>query len=170
MDAIQSFMFYLSKRDIMQIIHKIDDFLFILFPGIWDKDNEELVKKIEEFYTYSVFKPKVSIKDGLIIVDIDTPAIISQESDYRKVVSLSEQGKFAEAKPVLNKLIDINPTVSEYHRIKGQILSEEGNHDEAINCLIDSLRWDSKKCLGTCDDGKCVLKVQKRYNDCFEIL
>ena len=26
----------------------------------------------------------------------------------------------------------------------GQILSEEGNHDEAIDCLIDALRWDSK--------------------------
>jgi tetratricopeptide (TPR) repeat protein len=26
----------------------------------------------------------------------------------------------------------------------GQILSEEGDQDEAINCLIDALRWDSK--------------------------
>ena len=26
----------------------------------------------------------------------------------------------------------------------GQILSDEGNQEEAINCLIDALRWDSK--------------------------
>ena len=26
----------------------------------------------------------------------------------------------------------------------GQILSDEGNQDEAINCLIDALRWDSR--------------------------
>ncbi|MDZ4793755.1 MAG: tetratricopeptide repeat protein [Bacteroidota bacterium] len=26
----------------------------------------------------------------------------------------------------------------------GQILSDEGDQEEAINCLIDALRWDSK--------------------------
>jgi Tfp pilus assembly protein PilF len=77
-------------------------------------------------------------------VDIDTPSIISQENDYKRTISFCEQGKFSEAKPILKKLIEKNPTNSEYHRIMGQILSDEGNQEEAINCLIDSLRWDSK--------------------------
>ncbi|MBK8669134.1 MAG: hypothetical protein IPN89_06580 [Saprospiraceae bacterium] len=54
------------------------------------------------------------------------------------------KGKYADAKPILKKLIEKNPAISEYHRIMGQILSDEGDQDEAINCLIDSLRWDSK--------------------------
>ncbi|MHB1195630.1 MAG: tetratricopeptide repeat protein [Lutibacter sp.] len=59
-------------------------------------------------------------------------------------MALCEKGNYAEAKPILTKLIEQNPTNSEYHRIMGQILSDEGDREEAINCLIDALRWDSK--------------------------
>ncbi len=45
---------------------------------------------------------------------------------------------------MLEKLIKKNPTVSEYHRILGQIYSDEGRQEDAINCLIDALRWDPK--------------------------
>ncbi|HQT92111.1 MAG TPA: tetratricopeptide repeat protein, partial [Candidatus Kryptobacter bacterium] len=49
-----------------------------------------------------------------------------------------------EAKDLLDELLASNPTNSEYHRVYGQILSMEGNQDEAINQLIDALRWDPK--------------------------
>ncbi len=77
-------------------------------------------------------------------IDIDTPTILSQEADYHKTVALCEKGKYPEAKQILENLIHKNPANSEYHRIMGQILSEEGDQDGAINCLIDALRWDSK--------------------------
>ena len=77
-------------------------------------------------------------------IEIDTTSIISQEADYKKAVALCEKGNYNEAKPILQKLIEKNPTISEYHRILGQILSDEGDQEEAINCLIDALRWDSK--------------------------
>ena len=70
--------------------------------------------------------------------------ILSQDTNLKKAVRLCEQGKFSEAKPILKTLIAQNPSHSEYHRILGQILSDEGHQDEAINCLIDALRWDSK--------------------------
>lgn len=59
-------------------------------------------------------------------------------------VALCEKGKYSEAKKLLDDLIKKNPTNSEYHRIYGQILSEEGAQAEAINSSIDALRWDSK--------------------------
>ena len=59
-------------------------------------------------------------------------------------MALCEKGKYAEAKSILQNLIQKNPTNSEYHRIMGQILSDEGDQEEAINYLIDALRWDSK--------------------------
>ncbi len=90
------------------------------------------------------YKPKVIIDKDWVTIEIDTPTIISQEADYRKTVALSEKGKYSEAKPILKKLIEKNPTNSEYHRIMGQILSDEGDQEEAINCLIDALRWDPK--------------------------
>ncbi len=128
----------------MQIIHKIDDFLFTIFPDLVGADNETIIKRFQEYYNYHPYKPKVTINNNLVTIDIDTPSIISQEADYRKAVALCEKGKYADAKPILHTLIEKNPSISEYHRVMGQILSDEGDQEEAINCLIDALRWDSK--------------------------
>ncbi len=108
------------------------------------RDNNLIINVLKKYYTYGPFKPNVSIDDGFIKIHIDTVSIISQEDDYKKTVSLCEAGRFSEAKPILSKLIEKNPTNSEYHRIMGQILSGEGDQEKAINCLIDALRWDSK--------------------------
>jgi tetratricopeptide (TPR) repeat protein len=106
--------------------------------------NSLIINELERYYTYGPFKPKVSVENEWVTIQIDTPTIISQEADYRKAVTLCEKGKYTEAKPILKNLIEKNPTNSEYHRIMGQILSDEGDQEEAINCLIDALRWDSK--------------------------
>lgn len=128
----------------MQIIHKVDDFLFALFPSVPNGDVEALKEAIQQFYTFESHVPKVSIDDNWVKIEIDVRSIVSNEQEYRKVIALCEKGKFAEAKPLLSNLIAKNPTKSEYHRIMGQILSDEGDQEEAINSLIDALRWDSK--------------------------
>lgn len=99
---------------------------------------------METFYTSGIYKPTVTVEKGVVIIDINDISINVENTEYLKVVSLCEKGKYSEAKPLLNKLIQKNPTNSEYHRIKGQILSDEGEQDLAINSLIDALRWDSK--------------------------
>ena len=91
-----------------------------------------------------LIKPKVSINEDWVTIEIDSSNILSQNNDYKRVVSLCEKGNYTEAKPILQNLIKKNPSNSEYHRIMGQILSDEGDQEEAINCLIDALRWDSK--------------------------
>jgi Tfp pilus assembly protein PilF len=126
----------------MRIIHKLDDFLTYLFPN--NKDQNQIINSMEEFYSYGSYKPKVTIENGLVIVDIDISSIANQENDFKKVISFCESGKFPEAKAILIKLLETNPTNSEYHRIMGQILSEEGETEEAINSLIYALRWDSQ--------------------------
>ena len=128
----------------MQIVYFKGDFLFTIFPELANCEDAEIISVLENYYTYNTIQPTVRIEDSLVIIDIDTPKILSQETDYRKVVSFCEKGNYTEAKPILNKLIINNPTNSEYHRIMGQILSDEGDQNEAINCLIDALRWDSK--------------------------
>lgn len=126
----------------MRIIHRIDDFLHIIFPNI--QDESQMIKVLENYYSYGSHKPKVKIENGFVIVDVDIISITSQEIDFKKAISFCENGKFTEAKPLLEKLIKQNPTNSECHRIIGQIYSDEGDQDEAINSLIDALRWDSK--------------------------
>jgi len=129
----------------MQIIHKIDKFLFNIFPSLSEESTvADIAREFEDYYTYNGIKPSVTINDGWAKIEIDADSILNQEADYKKAVALCEQGSFSKAKPILQNLIAKNPTNSEYHRIMGQILSVEGDQEEAINCLIDALRWDSK--------------------------
>jgi tetratricopeptide (TPR) repeat protein len=128
----------------MRIVHKLDDFLYNLFPEVKQNDPQSLINAIESYFTYGPFKPKVTIHDHWVTIEIDSSKIITQNKDYQKVITLCEKGNYTDAKPILRNLIIDNPSNSEYHRIMGQILSDEGDHEEAINCLIDALRWDSK--------------------------
>jgi tetratricopeptide (TPR) repeat protein len=128
----------------MQIVHTIDEFLYAIFPVLKDANNTQIINELEKYYSYGPYKPIITIANNVVTIHIDTQAIISQEPDYRKVIASCEKGKYEEAKPVLKNLIAKNPSNSEYHRIMGQILSDEGDQEEAINCLIDALRWDSK--------------------------
>ncbi|MEJ8818565.1 tetratricopeptide repeat protein [Lacibacter sp. H407] len=130
----------------MHILLKIDDFLDQLFPFYKLSGNnlDVLKNEITQYYSVGIFQPNVRIEGEFILVDIDTPGIRKHEAEYQKVVQLCEKGLFNEALPLLQKIIHENPTNSEYHRIYGQILSEQGHQEDAINALIDALRWDPK--------------------------
>jgi Tfp pilus assembly protein PilF len=130
----------------MIIIHKTDDFLFNLFPKAKEagKSFETLKDELGNYYTFGPYKPKVEINDDVVKIYIDTSAILSQKPAFDTAIKYCESGNFKKAKPVLEKLVKNNPTVSEYHRVLGQIYSDEGRQEEAINCLIDALRWDPK--------------------------
>lgn len=138
--------------------------MFELFPGKNVKDNvESLKEQLKRYYTYGPYEPKITIEGSIVRIDIDTPTIITQDADYRKVVALCDNRKFEEAKKLLKVLLEENPSNSEYHRIYGQILSEEGNQEEAINYLIDALRWNPK-------NGYALLmmgNIFSRYKDDF---
>ena len=130
----------------MIIIHKISDFLFDLFPKAKEKGNglDALREELTDYYTFGPYRPKVEMEGDFVKVEIDTSAISSQKAEFDTAVKYCEKGKFKKAKPILEKLIKKNPTVSEYHRILGQIYSDAGDQDKAVNCLIDALRWDPR--------------------------
>jgi len=145
----------------MQIVHKINDFLYTIFPELENANEKEIINAIEKYYTYGPFLPKVTLLDGNLTIVVDTETIVTQDTDYQKTVALCEKGKFDEAKIILEKLILKNPSNSEFHRILGQILSEQGNHEEAINALIDSLRWNSSNGWGLLMMGNIFAKHKK---------
>ena len=130
----------------MIIIHKINDLLFNLFPKAVEggKNKEALKESLIDFYTFGPFRPNVEIEGDFVKIEIDTSSITSQKAEFDTVVKHCERGNFKAAKPILEKLIKKNPTNSEYYRILGQILSEEGNIDAAVNNLHTALRWNSK--------------------------
>jgi tetratricopeptide (TPR) repeat protein len=127
----------------MIIKHKIDAFLYAIFPQTKGLSVAELERFFVEYYSSGIYKPSITIENELIEVTIDEKTILEHTKEYELVVRLCEQGKYGEARPLLQKLIQENPKISEYYRIYGQILSDEGDQKEAINYLIDALRWDN---------------------------
>lgn len=130
----------------MTIIHPIDDFLYELFPKTKasgahaDALKEEMIK----YYTFGPYTPIVTIKENNIEVTLDLELIDMQQKEYHAVVALAEKANYEAAKQKLLPLIEKAPHVSEYHRVLGQIYSEQGKQEEAVNSLIDALRWDPK--------------------------
>jgi Flp pilus assembly protein TadD len=130
----------------MHIIHPINDFLFELFPKAKEAGNniDVLKQEIETFYTVGPFKPAITIVHGIIDITIEGELIEKHNSRYSAVLALFDAHQYNEAKEQISRLIREAPHISEYHRILGQILSEQGDQDDAINSLIDALRWDQK--------------------------
>jgi tetratricopeptide (TPR) repeat protein len=145
----------------MQIVHKINDFLYTIFPELENATEKEIFNAIQKYYTYGPFVPKVSVNNDIVTIDVDTETILTQDADYNKTVALCEKEKFDDAKIILEKLIKKNPSNSEFHRILGQILSEQGDQDEAINALIDALRWNSSNGWGLLMMGNIFAKHKK---------
>ncbi|MFA5857586.1 MAG: tetratricopeptide repeat protein [Elusimicrobiota bacterium] len=147
----------------MIIIHKLDNFLFELFPKtkVMDGSNiDKLRKELISYYTFGPYKPKVEIDEikNIVSISIDINLIATQKKDFDTVISLCEKRRFRDAKPILMKLIETNPANSEYHRVLGQIYSDEGNSEEALNCLIDALKWDPKNCFALIMMGNILSK------------
>lgn len=127
----------------MTITFNIDDFLFEIFPV--EKGNiKQLEGFLKKYYQEGPIEPIVEISDNFVQIKIDVKRIEEDKKSYNELVNLCEKGQFAKAKILATALIDKSPNVSEYHRILGQIFSDDGNQEEAINSLIDALRWNPK--------------------------
>jgi tetratricopeptide (TPR) repeat protein len=145
----------------MQIIHILNPFFYTIFPELAGKSKDDLVHALKVYYSYGPYKPKVSVLNETVTIELDKDKVLAQEADYRKVLTLCERKNFNEAKALLIKLIADNPTVSEYHRVMGQILSEQGDQDGAIDHLIDALRWDSHNGWALLMMGNIFAKYKK---------
>jgi tetratricopeptide (TPR) repeat protein len=128
----------------MTIYHIIDDFLFELFE-VENKDVEQLKSKVESFYSLDGNKPNLIIEKNILKIGINISQNPNQKRQNHKVlVDLCESGKLIEAKDLAIKLLDKYPAESEFHRILGQVCSDLGNQDEAIDSLIYALKWNPK--------------------------
>ena len=74
----------------MLIIHKIDDFLFTIFPELKGGGNEMIINTLKNYYTYGPYQPIVTIENDWVKIEIDTPKILSQETDYKKTTNLPQ--------------------------------------------------------------------------------
>lgn len=127
----------------MTIIHQLNDFIYTLFPDV-EKNQGSLKAELEKFYSVGSVKPNIKFEDNFVEITIDNVKIEVENKKYKKLISLCEESNFKEAKILSEELLELNSENSEYHRLHGQICSELGNQEEAINSLIYSLRWNPK--------------------------
>ena len=107
-----------------------------------DSKPEEVLKSVKEFYKLGSIKPLVKVEKDYIEVRIDIDKVEVEQNKYNTLIGLCEKGELKKALELAKELTSEYPTVSEYFRILGQIYSDLGEQDEAINALIDSLRWN----------------------------
>ena len=125
----------------MTIVFLKDVLLFQLFPQL-NNDLSKIEKVLTEYYTIGSEIPKVDITDSFIKVELNVSKIKNERSKVNQLVSLCEIGNFSEALPLAKLIVEKYPSISDNYRILGQIYSELDNQDEAINSLIDALRWN----------------------------
>ena len=145
----------------MELIHRLDDFFYSIFPNIKMGNEKSIIQVLSDFYRVGVYEPEIVVSNEIVTVKIDIQSIESMEKDYKKIVSLCEKGKFEEAEKLLSPIVKEYPTNSDFHRLLGQIYSEQGKQDQAIDSLINALRWNSNNAYALIMMGNIYL----RYKD-----
>lgn len=128
----------------MKIIYPRNQFLSKLFPSIDITNDEQLIHALRKYLTLGELVPKISLNATDVIIDVPSDLETGDPKEFEKANSLCARKRFAEARPILEKLVERYPTISEYHRTLAQTYEEEGQHEKAIDILIDALRWDPK--------------------------
>ena len=127
----------------MIIIIPIDDFSNTIFSNS-NNNREELIANLKEFYQIGSLAPIISDEGSYIRVEINTLKAEVEGDKYIQLIKLSESGDFDKALVLAKELVSKSPAVSEYHRVLGQIHSELNEQEQAIDALIDALRWNPK--------------------------
>ena len=125
----------------MIVIFDKKEFAYNLFPDVEIGNDISLIKVLKEFYAVGSVIPEIKIHDQVVEINIDTESIELEQKEFQNLISLCEKRDFKSALDLSSRLIVKYPRVSEYHRIEGQVHSEMGDQDEAINSLIYALKW-----------------------------
>lgn len=125
----------------MIVKHKINSFLFDLF-SVEENDLQKLIDAITQFYRDNNIVPTIEVSENFITIALDFSSHIIDSEKYNKLISLCESREFEEAYDISLELCKKYNDDSDLHRIKGQIETELGFIDKAINSLIDALRWN----------------------------
>ena len=107
-------------------------------------DTTNLVERMRTYYTVRGVAPSITSSSEEVIIELDVEQILGRERMFSEAKLLCERGKFEQGRTKLLRLVEDDPTHSEYHRMLGQVAAELGQVDDAIDHLIDALKWDPK--------------------------
>ncbi|SMD44851.1 Tetratricopeptide repeat-containing protein [Aquiflexum balticum DSM 16537] len=148
----------------MQIFYQRSEFLKKLFPDIDLHNDDQLKLAIKEFYKHGKLIPEVKISGDSIEINISDEFFKEDPAAFQKANLLCQKRKFSDARPFLEDLIKRHPTISEYYRTLAQTYEEEGSHEEAIDILIDALKWNPSNHWALILMGNIYIKYYKDVN------
>lgn len=124
----------------MKLTLKRDQFLSNLFSTADINDDEDLSRAILAVYAPVI--PDISIETDRVVIILPDTSSQARENDFFRAVELCKKGKYAEAIPVFESLREALKTDSEYFRNYAQAYEEIGDHNRAVDLLIEALRFD----------------------------
>ncbi|AEH02129.1 tetratricopeptide repeat protein [Lacinutrix sp. 5H-3-7-4] len=144
----------------MTIIIPFNNFSNTLFSNE-ENDKSILINKIKQFYKIGAIVPHIKDEGEYLIIELDFNKVEIEEKKHNQLLRLCENGKFEDALILAKKLVSEYPTESEYYRLLGQIYSELDEQEEAINVLIDALKWNPKNEWALLMMGNIFVKDKK---------
>ena len=126
----------------MKIILDRGIFLEQLFPEA--RDEKQLIEYLKAYYSLGSNQPDIVVEKNLIIISIDTNQIEREEKLKAELINSVEKGDYKKGEKYALNLVELNPHISDYHRMLGQIYYERKESEKAMNALIEALRWDPK--------------------------
>jgi hypothetical protein len=104
----------------MKFSFRKSDFVQVIFPHSDLLDNEAVSRQLSDCYAKDGQQPLTEIAGDLIQVSLPTNPEENFPDSFYEATDFCTRGKYHEGIPLLEKLIQANPTVSEYHRNLGQ--------------------------------------------------
>ena len=126
----------------MTIIFQKDSFFFSLFGLAEAASDEEITLKIQEAFTELGVTVEIHIGEEISIKTSTEQQ--DRSKSIERVANLASNGDYNQALDVIEKELRRHPTLSELYRMRGQILSDQGDQDGGVDNLIDALRFDPK--------------------------
>jgi tetratricopeptide (TPR) repeat protein len=106
------------------------------------QDDVHLSDLLSAYFKLMDFDAQVAIDGDLINVILDIAASNKADREIEKIANFAAKGDYTKALKGIERALEKYPAASELHRMKGQILSDQGDPEGGVNALIDALRFD----------------------------
>ncbi|RPA66890.1 hypothetical protein EF405_19090 [Cyclobacteriaceae bacterium YHN15] len=144
----------------MHLTFKRDSFLSKIFGNVDISDDTILHEAIAAVYRGEQIEVNINDQEVRIkFLGIQKP---QHPDGFFKATELCRKGNYAEAIPVFESLREVLKNDSEYYRNYAQAFEETGQYDQAVDLLIESLRYDPKNKWALLLMGNIYVR---RYND-----
>lgn len=106
-------------------------------------NDQEIIDKMIELYSFQGYKPKVKIDGDIIHIHIDNHVLDSTQRNFDKACDFCNKQKFDKAIPLLEEVIKVCPLHVDAYRTMAQAYMMLGDLDKAMDYNIEALRIDA---------------------------